>query len=197
MPTTAVERWRWSRHQKKEKRKQHLQVMVCVDCLFKINNQVTGPTLTGLDRRAPKGRPASSRFRGGTTALVDRTLGVESSVVVGVCVGTLSWRCHRTARGALRYGPVTLKRIGLFCFPIKHSTHTGPLEALCVMDPFSTMGQKFCGRSGTAQKWAVCVSSVCFQGTGDKSSTLVEGEGPESEDARVVVSLPPLPCACA
>ena len=143
MPTTAVERWRWSRHQKKEKRKQHLQVMVCVDCLFKINNQVTGPTLTGLDRRAPKGRPASSRFRGGTTALVDRTLGVESSVVVGVCVGTLSWRCHRTARGALRYGPL-LNDGTKFLWTFRYGPKVG---SVCVECLFSRhRGQEFHAR---------------------------------------------------
>ena len=28
----------------------------------------------------------------------------------------------------MELGSVTLKRIGFFCFPIKHSTHTGPIE---------------------------------------------------------------------
>ena len=30
----------------------------------------------------------------------------------------------------MELGSVTLKRIGFFCFPIKHSTHTGPERSL-------------------------------------------------------------------
>ena len=52
----------------------------------------------------------------------------------GVWDGDYGWgvrvRRHLAHAGGVLYcmelGSVTLKRIGFFCFPIKHSTHTGP-----------------------------------------------------------------------
>ena len=115
----------------------------------------------------PGGRFSIFRISYGSTQVLNSVISVllrqETATWGGLNLGTLDsgsritgvggpgtppfWRTRKERCTEL--GSVTLKRIGLFCFPIKHSTHT---ECQC------TVSGKACARGigygvGAAMEW--------------------------------------------
>ena len=53
----------------------------------------------------------------------------------------------------MELGSVTLKRIGFFCFPMKHSTHTQLLRAIRLMEDHSSRGGGRRSEAGQVPDW--------------------------------------------